>query len=255
MNHLPEEPAKLGSVAPTDAEIRLQALNHTKDKLMSIVGHDLRTAIGGVVSLVDMMDRCLEANNLDEAKRLNGLIRRASCDADDLLNDLVTWTRSHGQNIEFRLEFLDVAELIETETARMRVPSLRKNQTIRVVVSGTGKLRADRYMLQSILRNLLSNALKFSQTGGEVLVRAEQQNQQWQFSVSDQGVGMSPEIQELLLKIDNRKQQAGTSGEVGSGFGLLLCEEFVQRHGGRLIWESAPNAGSTFSFTIPELIG
>ena len=139
MNHLPEEPAKLGSVAPTDAEIRLQALNHTKDKLMSIVGHDLRTAIGGVVSLVDMMDRCLEANNLDEAKRLNGLIRRASCDADDLLNDLVTWTRSHGQNIEFRLEFLDVVELIETETARMRVPSLRKNQTIRVVVSGTGK--------------------------------------------------------------------------------------------------------------------
>ena len=255
MSHFSQNPVTKDAEGPSDAEIRLQALNHTKDKLLSIVGHDLRTAIGGVISLVDMLDRHLEAGDIDEAKRLNGLIRRASRDADDLLSDLVIWTRSHGQNIHFRLESLDIIDLIETEINRLRVPSLRKDQSIRIVASSTGIIRADRYMLQAIFRNLLTNALKFSYPGGEVVVKAKHQPGQWKFQVCDHGMGMTPEIQELLLKIDNRKQQVGTSGETGSGFGLLLCEDFVQRHGGRLTWESAPNQGSTFSFTVPELRG
>lgn len=142
---------------------------------MSIVGHDIRSAIGGVLTLTGMLDKSLEAKDLREARRLNGLIRRSTRDAEELLRDLLAWTRSSCQDLEFKLEPLDVLELVETEVERLRAVA--------------------------------------------------------------------------------QKKQTGTSGESGSGFGLLLCEDFIQRHGGHLTWESKPGKGSTFSFTIPELIG
>lgn len=241
--------------SPTDEEIRLQALNHTKDKLLSIVGHDLRSAIGGVLAIVRMLDKRLEAGDLEEAKRLSGLICRASHDADDLLSDLVAWTRSYGQNVSFRLESMDIVELMETEVSRLKSVAQRKNIRVRLEPYDTGLIRADRYMLQGIFRNLITNALKFSHEGGEVCIRVYRQPGLWEFQVCDKGMGMSAEVQERLLKIDSRKQKTGTSGESGSGFGLLLCEDFIQRHGGHLTWVSTEGKGSTFYFTIPELLG
>lgn len=241
--------------SPTDEEIRLQALNHTKDKLLSIVGHDLRTAIGGVLSISRMLDKRLEEGDLEDAKRMSGLIRRASRDADDLLKDLVNWTRTSGQELNFRLESIDITELLETEISRLKSTALRKHQRIRIQAYDSGIIRADPYMLRAIIRNLLTNALKFSHHNSEVTVRIYRQPGLWEFQICDKGIGMSQEVQELLLKIDGRKQKAGTSGETGSGFGILLCEDFIQRHGGHLTWESEPNKGTTFSFTIPELLG
>lgn len=241
--------------SPTDEEIRLQALNHTKDKLLSIVGHDLRTAIGGVLTISHMLEKRLEAGDIDEAKRLNGLIHRATRDADDLLKDLVDWTRKSGKDLHFRLESIDVSDLISTEIDSLKSVAKRKNQKIRVKAYDTGMIRADPYMLRAIFRNLLTNALKFSHHGGEVFVRIYRQPGLWEFQVCDKGIGMSSDVQDFLLKIDDRKKQTGTSGEAGSGFGLLLCEDFIQRHGGHLTWESSPGKGTTFSFTIPELIG
>ncbi|WP_269524139.1 sensor histidine kinase [Coraliomargarita parva] len=241
--------------SPTDEEIRLQALNHSKDRLLSIVGHDLRTAIGGVVTLVSLLDKRLDQGDVEDAKRLSGLIRRSAHDADDLLRDLVAWTRSSGQELKFRMERIEITQLIETEMERLESMAARKNQKIRLEAYDSGLIRADPYMLQAIFRNLLSNALKYSHQGGVVTVRIYRQPGLWEFQVCDKGVGMSPEVQALLLKIDDRKKQSGTSGEVGSGFGLMLCEDFVQRHGGHLTWESAPGEGTTISFTIPELLG
>ncbi len=241
--------------SPTDEEIRLQALNHTKDKLMSIVGHDLRTAIGGVLSLTRMMDKRLENGDIEDATRLNGLIRRTSRDADDLLKDLLAWTRSSRQEHNFKLESIDILELLQTEIDRLEATAMRKKQKIEVKAYDSGVIRADPYMLSAVLRNLLSNALKFSHDGAAVTVRIYRQPGLWEFQICDKGIGMSTEVQSLLLKIDDRKQQPGTSGEKGSGFGLLLCEDFIQRHGGHLTWESAPGKGTTFSFTIPELLG
>lgn len=241
--------------SPTDEEIRLQALNHTKDKLLTIVGHDLRTAIGGVLSISQMLEKRLQAGDVDEAKRLSGLIRRATHDADDLLNDLVAWIRKSGKDLHFRLESVDISDLVEAEIDRLKSAALRKGQSIKLEAHDTGIIRSDPNMLSSILRNLLTNALKFSYRGSEIIVRIYRQPGQWEFQISDSGIGMSNEVQDLLLKIDDRKQKTGTSGETGSGFGLLLCEDFIQRHGGHLTWESAPGKGSTFSFTIPELLG
>lgn len=240
---------------PTDEEIRLRALNHSKDKLLSIVAHDLRTAIGGVLTISQMLEKRLEAGDVDEAKRLSGLVRRATRDADDLLSDLVAWTHKSGQDIHFRLESVEVLDLVHAEAERLKGAALRKGQDIEVTAYDSGIIRADPYMLSSIIRNLLTNALKFSYRGGKITLRIQRQPGQWEFKVCDNGIGMSPEVQELLLKIDDRKQQAGTSGETGSGFGLLLCDDFIQRHGGHLKWESTPGKGSIFSFTIPELLG
>ena len=241
--------------SPTDEEIRLQALNHSKDKLLSIVGHDLRSAIGGVIAIVHMLDKRLDQNDLEDAKRLSGLIRKASHDADDLLKDLVAWTRNSGQELKFRLESIDILELLNTEVARLQTAAHQKKQRIKINAYDSGIIRADPYMLQAIFRNLLTNAIKFSHEGGEIKVCIYRQPGLWEFQVKDKGVGMAKDTQDLVLKIDNRKQKSGTSGEMGSGFGLLLCEDFIQRHGGHLTWESAIGKGTTFSFTIPELLG
>lgn len=250
-----ESPNSFIHGSPTDEEIRLQALNHSKDRLLSIVGHDLRSAIGSVLGIVRMLDKRLEQNDIDDAKRLSGLIRKATHDADDLLKDLVAWTRSSGQELKFRLESIDILQLLETEIERLQTSSQRKKQRIKVEAYDSGMIRADPYMLQAIFRNLLTNAIKFSHRSGEIKICIYRQPGLWEFQVKDKGVGMSEEVQSLLLKIDDRKQKSGTSGEVGSGFGLLLCEDFIQRHGGHLTWESALGEGSTFSFTIPELLG
>lgn len=241
--------------SPTDEEIRLQALNHSKDKLLSIVGHDLRSAIGSVIGIVSMLEKHLKKGDIEEAKHLSGLIRRATHDADDLLNDLVAWTRNSGQELKFRLEVIDLLELLNAEIDRLKARAQRKNVNLKVEAYEFGIIRADRYMLQAIFRNLLTNAIKFSHPNKGITVRIYRQPGLWEFQVKDQGIGMSKEVQSLLLKIDERKQVAGTSGETGSGFGLLLCEDFIQRHGGHLTWESALGKGTTFSFTIPELVG
>jgi signal transduction histidine kinase len=241
--------------SPTDEEIRLQALNHSKDKLLSIVGHDLRSAIGGVLAIVRMLDKRLEQNDIEEAKRLSGLIYKASHDADDLLKDLVAWTRHSGHELKFHLESIDIIELLKTEVARLQATAEQKNQNIKIEASSSGMLRADPNMLQATFRNLLTNAIKFSYPESEIEIGISRQPGLWKFQVKDSGIGMTEELQSLLLKIDDRKQKNGTSGETGSGFGLLLCEEFIQRHGGQLTWESAPGEGTTFSFTIPELLG
>lgn len=241
--------------SPTDEEIRLRALNHTKDRLMSIVGHDIRTAIGGVLTLTGMLDKSLEAKDLREARRLNGLIRRSTRDAEELLRDLLAWSRSSRQDLEFKLEPLDVLELVETEVERLRAVAQKKHQGIQVKDYDSGMIRADRYMLSAVFRNLITNALKFSPNEGIITINIFRQPGLWEFQVADKGIGMAPDVQKRLLKIDDRKKQTGTSGESGSGFGLLLCEDFIQRHGGHLTWESKPGKGSTFSFTIPELIG
>lgn len=250
-----ESPNSFIHGSPTDEEIRLQALNHSKDRLLSIVGHDLRSAIGSVLGIVRMLDKRLEQNDIEDAMRLSGLIRKATHDADDLLKDLVAWTRSSGQELKFRLESIDILQLLETEIERLQTSAQRKKQRIKVEAYDSGMIRADPYMLQAIFRNLLTNAIKFSHQSGEIKICIYRQPGLWEFQVKDKGVGMSEEVQALLLKIDDRKQKSGTSGEVGSGFGLLLCEDFIQRHGGHLTWESALGEGSSFSFTIPELLG
>lgn len=251
----PDSTLAFGRGSPTDEEIRLQALNHTKDKLLSIVGHDLRTAIGGILAISRMLDKRLEGGDIEEATRLNGLIRRTTRDADDLLKDLVAWTRSSRQDLNFHLESMDICEVIETEVERLSGLAQRKKQRIRIKAYDSGIIRADPYMLSAVIRNLLTNALKFSYHGGVVDIKIYRQPGLWEFQVCDKGIGMDSETQGLLLKIDDRKQKTGTSGESGSGFGLLLCEDFIQRHGGHLTWESTLGKGSTFSFTIPELLG
>ncbi len=152
-----------------------------------------------------MLDKRLEAGDLEEAKRLSGLICRASHDADDLLSDLVAWTRSYGQNVSFRLESMDIVELMETEVSRLKSVAQRKNIRVRLEPYDTGLIRADRYMLQGIFQNLITNALKFSHEGGEVCIRVYRQPGLWEFQVCDKGMGMSAEVQERLLKIDSRK--------------------------------------------------
>lgn len=251
----PSSKASDSNSSLADEVIRLEALNYTKDKLLTLVGHDLRTAIGGILSLTDMLGEQLSKGETKEAARLSGLIRRSSLDADDLLKDLLAWARKSENDLNFHLESADCNELIRSEVNNLGGIAGRKNQTIRIEAHDSGIIRVDLHMFRAILRNLLTNALKFSHPDSEVSVACCRKKGEWEFVVRDNGIGMNEEIQDLLLKIDDRKKTLGTSGEKGSGLGLLLCEDFVHRHGGHLTWESSSGKGTTFTFTIPDLLG
>lgn len=243
------------SAIPSDEEIRLRELNHSKDKLLAIVSHDLRSAVGCIGSLIEMLEEQLQAGKIEDAMRIASLMRRSSRDADEILDDLASWTREQGMGMAFHLETVEIGPLIESEIERLRPVAGRKEIRLEYAAPLAAELRGDPYLLRVILRNLLSNAIKYSPTGETVRVEADRLAGEWRFRVIDHGIGMSAQVQDLLFKIDNRKRIPGTAGEPGAGFGLLLCEEYVQRHGGRLTWESEPNRGSTFAFTIPDLIG
>ncbi len=241
--------------SPSDEEIHLRELNHTKDRLLGLVTHDLRSAVGCFGSLIEMLEEQLERGDCGEAARITGIMRRSAGDADEILNDLVTWMRGQGQENAFHLEPIQIRSLVEGEMQRLAPVAARKDIRMECEAESGVELRGDGYMLRVVLRNLLSNAIKYSHPGGTVCVAVDRLEREWRVRVIDQGIGMSAKVQERLLKVDHLKKIPGTAGESGSGMGLLLCEEYVQRHGGRISWESEPNRGSTFTVLIPDLLG
>jgi signal transduction histidine kinase len=245
----------LNSDSLTDEEVRLRALNHSKDKLFSIVGHDLRSAISAVLSGIPLLEKRLDDKNLDEAKRLARSIHKTAQDASDLLGDLAAWTRNSTNELGFNLEKVDLLELLQVEIDRLQEAADQKMQAIKIEPADSGLIRVDPNMFRSIFRNLLTNAIKFSHQGGITRISIFRHSGNWEFQVADEGVGMDAGVQSRLLSLDENKKRLGTSGESGSGFGLLLCDDLIQRHGGELTWTSKKDKGSTFSFTIPDLVG
>jgi len=248
-------PAYLNFRSPTDEELRLRALNHSKDKLFSIVGHDLRSAISGVLSGIPALEKGLDKGNIDDAKLMLKSIQKAAEGANDLLGDLAAWTRNSTNELGFKLEQVDLLELVKVEVRRLKEMAEQKMQTIRIQAADAGFIRVDANMFRSIIRNLLTNAIKFSHQGGLIRVSIFRHLGNWEFQVVDEGIGMDAKTQSCLLSLDETKKHQGTAGESGSGFGLLLCDDLIQRHGGELSWTSEKGKGSTFAFTIPDLLG
>ncbi|WP_316810883.1 PAS domain S-box protein [Pedobacter heparinus] len=231
----------------------LTASNEQKNKLFSIIGHDLRNPISGSLQLLDMTLKDFESSSADEVHTYLSMMKTELSNANVLLEDLLTWAKSQFDAVSFNpVEIINLAGLVDKCIQTVSPMAVKKN--IEIIPSLTGELffHADIRMLETIIRNLLSNAVKFTNIGGLVMIRARGNDNGILFSVKDNGLGIPKDkIAELFNKNSNYTTY-GTLGEKGTGLGLSLCYDFVAKHGGTLWAESEEGAGTTFYFTIPS---
>lgn len=233
------------------SEENQRLLNAMKDKFFSILAHDLMNPLNTFLQITNLIT--FRQPNLDEEKKKEFLmaLHNGASNLCDLLENILTWARSHTGHVIYRPCIQDVAPTVKTASALFSPAASQKNITIRLELPDDCKAFFDEHMINTVLRNLISNAIKFTRDGGTVTVSIEDSGDFKQISVSDTGVGMTPTDLSKLFRMDIWHSTRGTDDEKGTGIGLILCREFVEKHGGRIWAESEHEKGSTFIFTIP----
>lgn len=228
----------------------LLQLNADKDLFMSILAHDLRSPFNGLLGLSELLIESIHESDPESTENLANHINTSAQKAFNLLEDLLMWTRSQSGKIPYERQKLNFTYLC-TNTIDSIFPNPdSKNITVHFAKNDDIIVFADIDMLKTVLRNLISNAVKFTNPGGKIDVSAMQDKSNVTITVSDNGIGMNPETVNRLFegKLHSTK---GTANERGTGLGLFLCKEFIKKHGGKIWADSVEDEGSSFHFTIP----
>jgi len=230
----------------------LKDLNATKDKFFSILAHDLKNPFSNLYSMSELISENYES--LDEAEKVIMLknINKSTEFIYNLLENLLTWSKSQRGRIEYNPTKFSLTNLIQENINLHRVPAENKGVSIQSGLKDDIQAYGDREMINTVMRNLINNAVKFTDKGGSVEVSANELDGFIEVHVKDKGVGISPENLQKLFHIDVKFKSTGTEGETGTGLGLILCKEFVEKNGGSIRVESEEGSGSSFIFTIPE---
>ena len=231
----------------------LQKINAEKDKFFSIMAHDLRSPFAAFLGLTQMMVQDLPSMKLDNIQEIALLMRDSASNLHRLLENLLQWSRLQQGMVAFDPHYF---LLVEKVTSSLRpVMEIASNKGVEIVVNVPDGMfvLADENMLESTIRNLVTNAVKFTDKGGKIFISARAENQgAVQISVKDTGIGMSEKILENLFRIDELNCRPGTNGEPSTGLGLILCKDFIERHGGKIWAESTEFMGSTFHILLPN---
>ena len=229
----------------------LQKVIADKDKFYSIIAHDLRGPIGGIAGMTEMMADPTQYFSEEESKELIRELSESARNSFKLLEQLLEWSRMGNGLTEFKPQTLALKDVV-TESLKP-VSKSAQTKDIQVIVDISNKIQvfADLNMLQTIIRNLISNAIKFTVPGGSVRVSCQHKEGNRAFiTVQDTGIGMTKEMVNNLFRVDVNTKRPGTRGEQSTGLGLLLCKEFVEAHDGKLLVESEVGKGSEFIFTV-----
>ena len=230
---------------------QLRALNATKDKLFSIISHDLRSPFNTILGFQELL--LSDYDDLSDYDRLE-MIRQVNTTTNhvyDLVENLLNWSRVQTDNIHPQPVKLNLKEVILQKLDLHRLIAESKGISIDYELPDSLIAFADINLLETSIRNLINNAIKFTPGGGTILIKTSQHNGVITVSVVDSGTGMTQVQQDDLFNLENTQTKSGTNGEKGSGLGLLLCKEFVEKNKGTLTVESQLGKGSTFSFTLP----
>jgi signal transduction histidine kinase/Tfp pilus assembly protein PilF len=231
---------------------KLHELNATKDKLFSIIGHDLRTPFQAIIGFSELLKNDSSQVYTDKMRSKVEHINMAGKNTSALLSNLLEWSRSQTGSIDYKPEKLLLKNSIENEAEILNINAKKKNIIIDISIPEDIVIFADRNMVSTVLRNLISNAIKFTHENGNISVTAIKENGFIKISVADNGIGISPDIIGKIFDIDFQSSAKGTNNETGTGLGLVLCREFVERNGGKIGVESVLGKGSVFSFTLPS---
>lgn len=232
---------------------RLQELNATKDKFFSIIAHDLKSPLNGFLNLTTLMADKTEKLSLDEFAEYSKMLNKAARNIYMLLDNLLEWSQIQKGSITFNPKISDLYELVLESIDTIHQSALQKRITLINEINTPQKVYADEKSIKTVLRNLLTNAIKFTRMDGKIVVKSKRlDDSTFQISIQDNGVGIADDDIEKLFRIEEKVSSLGTEGEPSSGLGLLLCKEFVEMHGQKIWAESEINKGSTFSFTLRE---
>ena len=237
------------SVAIKTAE--LNELNASKDKFFSIIAHDLKNPFNTIIGFSDMMKESVRLNDSATFYEYTVMINTSAVQTLRLLENLLEWANAQRGNLSFTPVPINLSELITDEFLLIEEMAMGKNIELKSSVADTLTIVADKNMIRTILRNLITNAVKFTHKDGQVKVDAVAYKNHLEISVADTGIGMSQETMAKLFRIDANLSTRGTDNEKGTGLGLFLCKEFVEKHNGKIWVESEEGKGSTFKFLLP----
>ena len=231
---------------------QLQLINAEKDKFFSIIAHDLRGPLSAFVDATQILTEEIQNMDLEEIKDITMSMKTSASNIYGLLENLLEWSRLRRGAMDFVPENLNLKKKIEASIDVLSESARKKRIGLTISVPGELEIRADIHMFDTIIRNLISNAIKFTISGGKVIVTANYNGDHYiVVKISDSGIGMAPELRNKLFQIDEKTSRPGTEGETSTGLGLLLCKEFIEKHGGKIWVESSVGQGSTFSFSLP----
>ncbi|QXP57968.1 tetratricopeptide repeat-containing sensor histidine kinase [Cellulophaga sp. HaHa_2_95] len=232
------------------SEKTLKYANETQEKLFSIISHDLKSPINALKNLL-----LLIKNGDIEPKDFLNFVPKLYSDVDAMsftLNNLLTWSKSQMNGFVNKPISFQIHEKVNSSIQLLQENANQKKIAIVNNVPTSAEIYCDVNQFNLIVRNLVTNGIKFTPSGGEIRIHADEKNQFWEISIKDNGVGISPEVLKKLFKSDSALHSTyGTNKEKGTGLGLLLCKEMVEKNGGKISVESIPNEGTTFYFTMP----
>jgi signal transduction histidine kinase len=232
------------------AKRRLESVNRQKDTLFGIISHDLRNPLGALITFTEMMKNSADRLPSEKVMEYARLSYEAASRACALLQDLLDWAQLQLNLVSLQVSRFDIGDLMEDCARDARPAAIAKGIEITVEVDGPLEVHADPAAVKVVLNNLLNNALKFTQAGGRITLAARVQGEATEVSVSDTGVGIPEDRLTNLYAIDRVHSTPGTEGEAGTGMGLVLCKELIERCGGHIAVTSKVGEGSRFVFTL-----
>jgi signal transduction histidine kinase len=238
-----------------ESQRQLRELNATKDKFFSIVAHDLRNPFTSLLSISETMSK--NYSMLDEEDKVSSVksFHRSAERIYDLLENLLTWSRSQAGRVSFNPMDFNITFLAMECIKLFTLPAEKKGITLQLNAKENMQAYGDPEMIETVVRNLLHNAIKFSNEGGKVELDISLEEGLIKVTVKDQGVGIPETNLEGLFNLASQSVSKGTGGEKGTGLGLIICKEFVEKNGGKLMVKSTPGKGSTFSFYLQTVKG
>jgi signal transduction histidine kinase len=233
------------------SEQKLKELNATKDKFFSIIAHDLKNPIGAFKNVLELLYENFNEFTKEEILDFIEPLKESSIQLFSLLENLLFWSRAQTGTIQLNPIEFNISDLIKQNIQLTRLQA--DNKQISLIQNTPERLLvyADINSITTVLRNLITNAIKFTHPGGKIVISAKSTNGYAEICVEDNGIGMSKETIEKLFRIDVHHISLGTFNEKGTGLGLIVCKEFVEANGGKIWVESEEGKGSKFYFTIP----
>ncbi|MEN8121284.1 MAG: HAMP domain-containing sensor histidine kinase [Bacteroidota bacterium] len=227
----------------------LQEANRTKDRFFTIIAHDLQSPFNTLIGFSELIEQEIENKDLEEIEKINQIILQSSTQAHRLLLNLLEWSKAQTNQIECNPEKFDIQKVINEQAELFKYQANKKHTNL-IDESNHCYVFADLNLINTVLRNLISNAVKYTQ-GGSINIKSQCNSSHCIISIQDTGAGISKEKLEKLFYVGENTSTLGTNGEKGTGLGLILCKEFVEKNNGEIFVESRLNKGSIFSFNLP----
>jgi len=231
---------------------RLRELNESKDTFLSMISHDLRSPFSSLRGLIQLAAENIEGWSKDKIEDTIRLLSNSTDNLHALIENLLTWSRIQRGVIEFQPQTIDLRKIILQDIELFTPIAEQKNIHLHSLIEKELSAYGDVNMVDAVIRNLISNALKFTYSEGSVKITVSKDKHSVKIAVTDDGIGLSQNNILKLFRIDARYKQLGTDREKGTGLGLILCKEFIEKNGGEFGVESVPEQGSTFFFTLPK---